>query len=166
MSRSNPHTPGPWRRTGRGNIIEAQVNGIWAPVASYGAHVQALLGDGGEAEADANGRLIEAAPEMYALLERMRDGLTGDCYAAVGEVPELLARIDGEQPLIRPDVLAGDGYRRLLPTETIRKGDQYEHNGEWFDTGDPGYKATEFPYRRRLAPNEIDVRQKQKGGGK
>ena len=55
---------------------------------------------------------------------------------------------DADEPLVRPDLPAGEGYRRLMQTETLQEGDQYACKGEWFDTGDPGYKATEIPYRR------------------
>jgi hypothetical protein len=53
-----------------------------------------------------------------------------------------------EEQLVRPEIDPGNAYRRLMPSDVLRDGDEYWCNGEWFPTGDAGYLAFELPYRR------------------
>ena len=53
-----------------------------------------------------------------------------------------------EEQFVRPDIDPGNAYRRLMPSDVLRDGDEYWCNGEWFPTGDAGYLASELPYRR------------------
>ena len=54
-----------------------------------------------------------------------------------------------EDQMVAPDIDPGNAYRRLMPTDILREGDEYWCNGVWYSTGDEGYDATGLPYRRR-----------------
>lgn len=91
-------TPGPW------SISEPQIRGdyvmpgyVWINGRDWYALAQACVQDG---EGDANARLIAAAPEMYEVLRRIREGCAfpeDDVQRAIRDVcRDILAKIDGD----------------------------------------------------------------------
>ena len=54
--------------------------------------------------------------------------------------------------MMRPDLPAGDGYRRLRSSERLRRGDQCYHESlrDWLSTGAVGFPARNAAYRRPL----------------
>jgi len=56
-----------------------------------------------------------------------------------------------DDQMVAPDIDPGNAYRRLMPTDILRQGDECWFDGKWWPTGDEGYYATELPYRRREA---------------
>lgn len=98
------HTPGPWNHGegyidthavdddgSRDYIILAELHSTFGPD-NYGVDQWRLPPE----EYEANGRLIAAAPEMYELLEYIRDMATIETPTDVLErVNTLLAKIDG-----------------------------------------------------------------------
>ena len=57
--------------------------------------------------------------------------------------------------MVQPDIDPGNAYRRLMPYERLRPGDEFWcGNGKWCLTRDEGCLANELPYRRmRKLPN-------------
>jgi hypothetical protein len=70
------HTPGPWVAATSGPLFVAQAGGA-NPIAGAFSDVR-----GGHGTAEANARLIAAAPEMYEALKAFLDDTTPerDCY--------------------------------------------------------------------------------------
>lgn len=61
------HTPGPWTAAGHGQVIAHARLPAWRTLADvYGVH-------GDEEQADADARLIAAAPDLLAACEHVRD---------------------------------------------------------------------------------------------
>ena len=83
-------TPGPWsREVGAGR-------GAW--IAGANMHGWAALACGNtDAEAEANARLIAAAPELYEALQFARDELRGQFGAEYDDIDAALAKARGEQ---------------------------------------------------------------------
>jgi hypothetical protein len=75
---STNHTPGPWQATAWGHVTaqEEEEDGFTVRV----AHVQYLNG-----EEDANARLIAAAPDLLAELERLADWVVNNVAYGGGE---------------------------------------------------------------------------------
>jgi hypothetical protein len=99
------HTPGPWRVE-----IEGTESAKWPHIVNFDDYEVAQVSDdvteGDEsapnrAQAEANARLIAAAPEMYELLKEIdRCGYLGihdDPEDAVDPARELIKRIEGSQ---------------------------------------------------------------------
>lgn len=75
---------GKWECSEYGDIVaKSGTNEIW---------IASMAGEG--AEAEANARLIEAAPEMYALLKSVANYNPDFIRDVVFQAQELLARID------------------------------------------------------------------------
>jgi hypothetical protein len=84
------HTPGPWMLGGRHRLPDDENGGQWGyTVKAVGStaveqvlgatfHVAAVGANPGDAECEANARLIAAAPELLAALLEMRDAFTSD----------------------------------------------------------------------------------------
>lgn len=94
----SPHTPGPWQ--------VKPTTARWHPSNSTGDLIVAgpqIIGEiwlGGNREA--NARLIAAAPEMYELLNLLRDadfkdvGLRSNLFDLANQARALLAKVRGE----------------------------------------------------------------------
>ena len=99
---SNPWTPGPW-------VVPIGGTEIIITTAEHDQHIATVNGLGDEAEA--NARLIAAAPEMADTIFKLADWLEGlgidarhadrfsdETFALVAEARALLARIRGDAP--------------------------------------------------------------------
>jgi len=63
------HTPGPWRRDAPVRLSPSEADGHWHPISGRGWEWFALVAaDVRPAVAEANARLVTAAPDLYELL--------------------------------------------------------------------------------------------------
>ena len=84
------HTPGPWEVDGIGQVIVPARPPAWRTLADvYSVH-------GDEDQADADARLIAAAPELLAALEDLLPYLE-DCRMDAG-ARAAIAKAKGEKP--------------------------------------------------------------------
>lgn len=85
------HTKGPWTITENYRTIRGE--GKTQYLVAYIAPASV-----GESEADANARLIAAAPSMYDIIKLILDDCSDGCGPAIGTLDkaiDLLAKIDG-----------------------------------------------------------------------
>ena len=99
------HTPGPWVADDNEGFSMWKIYSRMSPSGSWvqGPCVAKVIGD--SAEADANARLIAAAPELLEALEKALDALGGnDPYdlgyddSICGYIRAAIAKAKGEQP--------------------------------------------------------------------
>ena len=76
MSGETKFTPGPWAKVKSSTLYIAPASDINRVIARMQCKRPAMFAEA--VEADANARLIAAAPEMYALLERILDEVQWD----------------------------------------------------------------------------------------
>jgi len=64
--------------------------------------------------------------------------------------PRKVRATPAKPTMVRPDLPAGDGYRRLRSSERLRRGDQCYHESlrDWLSTGAVGFPARYCAYRR------------------
>ena len=79
--------------------------------------------------------------------ERMDKQQDGGPARQGADMPAQLKPDDDQ--MVAPDIDPGNAYRRLMPTDILRQGDECWFDGKWWPTGDEGYYATGLPYRRR-----------------
>lgn len=88
-TRTTKFTPGPWR-------LDASTAGCKEILTSEDQSLAFTDGLNDDEEDEANGRLMAAGPEMYAVLQRISEHFR-DTDAPLGiDARTLLARIDGE----------------------------------------------------------------------
>lgn len=85
---SAKHTPGPWEVLD-GRRVGVTLPSLPAEGGGFCTHCVALThSDRGEIDAEANARLIAAAPDMLAALQMLSEALPSDEYMrAQGQVP-------------------------------------------------------------------------------
>jgi len=96
------HTPGKWMAEGFGEINSELANGKWAAITIVKANHEGSV-EVTEEEAEANGRLIIAAPEMFDLLVKVQRIISIPSVVSQADllhqikqrVIDCLSRIDG-----------------------------------------------------------------------
>jgi hypothetical protein len=93
------HSPGPWRNCGA-NRGGCKCGLIWSKPADH-VVAEVVMEDDDHKKSDelfqGDARLIAAAPDMLDLLEMLAEHGPAGCDA-LEHIPELLARIKGQQP--------------------------------------------------------------------